>query len=128
MYGFLFSVWEELNLEKKWAYEPGEQPTKKNASSPESYMTHLHGEFVEKHLAKSDVPKTLVTSDGQEIIYFIALDKDYVRQSVEVAMFDGDKFNYLPHSEAKRLSDKYFEYIEVLNELLQYAYTDGEWE
>ena len=107
-------------MDKKWAYGPGETPKKEDQIERFRSIVQKHNELVESHLANTDSPKTAVMSDGHEIIYFIGLDKDYKRQEIEAAVYDGSRFVYLPGYLAERLSDKYFEYVDVMSEIFEY--------
>ena len=107
-------------MDRKWAYGPGEAPKKEDQVERFRSIVQKHNELVESHLANTDSPKTAVMNDGHEIIYFVSLDKDYKKQGIEVAVYNGLDFIYLPDYLAEKLADKYFEYADVMSEMLEH--------
>ncbi len=81
---------------------------------------HQHEEFVKAHIEASTSPKVAVMNDGHDIIYFIHLDEELERQKIEVAVYNGDRFVYIPEYLAISLSEKYFSYLEDLEQAKEY--------
>lgn len=115
-------------MNKKWAYRPGEKLQKKEQSKEiisdarmEEFRSIVkqHSELVENHLANTGSPRTAVMSDGHEVVYFVSLDEDYQRMGIDVAVHNGRYFVYLSSHLAEQLSDKYFEYIDIMSEIFQ---------
>lgn len=84
-------------------------------------IVRMQQEMIEAHLGWTDAAKTAVMCDGHEIIYFISLDEKFSRQKVDVAVYNGVMFIYLPEDKAERLAAIYFDYVDELNNILEYT-------
>lgn len=84
-------------------------------------IIRMQQEMIEAHLGWTDAAKTAIMCDGYEIIYFISLDKEFARQKIDVAVYNGTRFDYLPEDIAERLATIYFAYVDELSEALEYT-------
>lgn len=84
-------------------------------------IVRMQQEMIEAHLSWTDSPKTAVMCDGNDIIYFISLDEQFIRQRVDVAVYNGNRFIYLPDNLAEEVAESYFDYVDKMSGVLEYT-------
>lgn len=99
---------------KKWALRPGERkPEDAYEKLQEDNQDKKYEALLEEHRKKHD--DLLIFNDEQQVVFFIQQSKGAEAiNEAEVAVYDGEKYNFLPQEEAAKLTRAYLHYVDML--------------
>lgn len=112
--------------QKKWALRPGERileqayQTQRKNRLDRDYET-----VVADYLSKTD-RRPIVLNDNKETVFFITYKEAFVFDKVDVAVYDGFDYDFLPSDLALKVCKAYLYCVDIMGEAYQYVDFGGD--
>jgi CRP-like cAMP-binding protein len=108
--------------QKKWALRPGERMLEEAYQiQRKNRLDKDYEKVVADYLSKVD-RRPIVLNDSKEVVYFITYKEPFVFDTVDVAVYDGYDYDFLPKDLALKVTKAYLYYVDVMGEA--YGYID----
>lgn len=108
---------------RKWAYKPGELSKRKILRRMSSFQDDMMQRFIDltdSYAIKHPTKRTMVLNDNLETVFFLQIGFDLTEaQHIDVYVWDGDEYLQVPNNLARKVSETYFEYVDVMSEVYE---------
>lgn len=107
---------------KKWALQPGESKSMNytDFASGEDITLDDFQELIESYIDDNDYHKTAVMSDRHELVFFLGLNEEWERQSLDVAAYKDHGYVFLSEEMGEKLFAAFVDYSSLVAEVDQY--------
>lgn len=106
--------------QKKWALRPGEPMLEQGYKKlRENKIDKQYEELVLEYIKKS-TKRPIVLNDNKEVVYFITYGESPASEKIDVAIYDGFEYEFMPEKLAQKLCTSYLYYVDMMAEAYEY--------